>query len=273
MSQLVNAMPPELTELRAVSTANGGTALTTALGLISLGKAGWGADYVSITPRNFSENCKAARYLLNPYLHIVYTTDLLVSPGTNLSDGMQDGDTDDNNFTLWDTLANGCALYVGAAIPFLGCRVDMGTTVSDTATTEVTIKYWNGGSWVDTANSNGTESGNVAFAQDGDETWTVQAAWQKDSLLHTGETTRHEGPLATPLYWTRWEVNIAMKADMDIIAIQAINRATTYAELMVGQTVEVKMSDRELASVQGITSAGTANLVVNVGTLIGSEFE
>ena len=273
MAQLVNSMPPELTELRAASTASGGTALTTTAALTCPGYAGWGGDYMSITPSNFA-GCNVVRWALNPYLHIIYTTDLLVSPPANLSDGMQDGDTDDNNFTLWDTLANGCALYVGARVPFRGVKVDVGTTANDTGSTEVTIKYWNGGSWADTGNSNGTESGNVAFAQDGDETWTLaNLGWQKDSLLRIGETSRSGGPLGTPLYWTRWEVNIAMKADMDIISILAYNRSTKYAEYMEGQKVEVKMSPREVGCVEALTDVNTANLLVNVGTLVGSEFE
>jgi hypothetical protein len=55
--------------------------------------------------------------------------------------------------------------------------------------------------------------------------------------------------------------------------MQALNRVTTYAELLEGQAVEVKTSNRQLACVEALTDAGTANLVVNVGTLVGSEFE
>ena len=273
MSQLVNSMPPELTELRAASTASGGTALTTTAGFTCPGYAGWGGDYLSITPHKF-DGCTVVRYTLNPYLHIVYTTDLLVGVVTDLSDAMQDGDTDDNNFAAWDTLANGTALYVGARVPFSGCKVDMGTTVNNVATSDLTIKYWNGGSWVTTSNSDGTESGNVAFAQDGDETWTLaNLSWQKDSLLHIKETTRTDRSFGTPMYWTRWETDKAMLANMDIISILPYGRATTYAEYIEGQTVNLKVSDREIGSIEALTDAGTAKLIVNVGTLVGSEFE
>ena len=66
MPQKVKAqvIPALLSELRAASTASGGTALTTTLAHITIP---WGTDYLSITPRNFAE-CAVVRYLLNPYL-------------------------------------------------------------------------------------------------------------------------------------------------------------------------------------------------------------
>lgn len=272
MTQLVNSMPPEITELRGVSTANGGTALTTTLGLISLGAAGWGADYVNITPRNFSENCKAARYLLNPYLTIVTTWDAGVS-FVDISDEMQDGDTTDYQLDDFPITGTGY-FYVGAALPFLGVRVDIGSTNNDDAAA-LTVKYPLGGVWTDISDTDGTDVGpGDSFKQDGDVVWTVPTGWQKLSLKAMGDTLPSNFPnLHRPMYWTRWEWAAALDGSCDVAGMQAINRSTAYSECIVGQPANLKMSDRELASVQAITSAGTANLIVNVGTLIGSEFE
>ena len=277
MTQTVNIIPVELTELRSVSTANGGTALTTALAHISLGAAGWGADYVSITPRNFSENCKAARVLLNPYLTIFATWDAGISI-VDISDEMQDGDTTD--YVLDDFPITGTGfIYVGAALPFSGVAVTLGDKNDDAAA--LTVKYWKPAGWTDIGASDGTDVGpGDSFKQDGSVTWTIPATWQAASLKTAGDTLPdgRSGIDSAPnlyreMYWTRWEWAAALDGGVDVRTMQALNRATTYAELLEGQNLEVKLSDRELASVQGITSAGTANLIVNVGTLIGSEFE
>jgi len=270
MSQLVRVLPEHLFELRAASTASGGTALTTTAGLISIP---FGSDYLSVTGRNFAE-AVVVRWLLNPYLRIIYTTDLLTSPGvSDLSDEMQDGDDTDNNFLSWDTLANGHALYVGAEVPFRGCAVDIGTTPNAVAASVLTIKYWNGGAWVDTANSEDTTSGGICLAVDGNETWTIASAWKSASLVKTGDTLRTGDILSVPLYWTRWEVDKAMTANMDIIQLRALNRSTAYAEYIEGQTVEVGLQDRRVACIEALTNAGTANLVVNVGAQAADVFE
>jgi hypothetical protein len=263
-------LPEELTELRAVSTASGGTALTTTLSLISVGTAGWGADYLSITPRNFA-SCAVVRFLLNPYLTIFHTQDAGATV-TDLSDELQDGDTTSTAFTTFAITGTGY-LYAGAAVPFSGVSVDLGTNKNDTASV-ITVKYWNDtDAWADISDTDGTDVAGDSMKQSGDVTWTVPTIWQKTSLAEIGDTL----PTSTtnygvPMYWTRWEWSAALDT-VDIDVMQAINRVTTYAELLEGQTLELKLSDREIASVQALTDAGTANLVVNVGTLQGSEFE
>ena len=273
MPQIVRAtvLPEEITELRSVSTENGGTALTTTLGLISTGLAGWGADYLSITPRNFSQDCKAARVLLNPYLTIFATWNAGLTT-VDISDEMQDGDTTDYVLDDFPLTATGY-IYVGAKVPFSGVKVTLGTGGNDDATV-LTVKYWKSGGWTDISDTDGTKVGGDSMKQSGSVTWTVPAAWEKASLSAIGETLPTSARnYATPLYWTRWEWSAALDGDCDVAAMQAINRSTYYAELLAGQTLEAKMSDREIASVQALTSAGTANLIVNVGTLPGSEFE
>ena len=265
----VEARPASTLEQRAASTAGGGTSLSTTPALITIP---FGSTYMSLTPRDFL-TAIVAQYTLNPYLEIVHTTDLLVSASgfTHLSDEMQDGDTADNNFAVWDTLANGSALYVGSELPFRGVKVDIGTTPNAVASV-LTIKYWDAGAWTDIVNSEGTKTATECLSQDGDETWTVPSAWKKDSLYAIGETVRSDGPFRTPMYWTRWEVSAALTADMDIISILPYNRATTYAELLEGQVREMSLSDRQSSVIEALVDAGSGKLVVNVDAAI-KEFE
>jgi hypothetical protein len=274
MTQTVNIIPVELTELRAASTASGGTALSTTVAQIAAGTAGWGADYISLTPTNFSAACKAARVLLNPYLTIFYTKDAGVSVATTaiISDEMQDGDATDHALDDFPLTGTGY-IYVGARVPFSGVAITLGDGNDDA--TVITVKYWQAGiGWTDISDTDGTDVGGDSMKQNGSVTWTVPTTWGKKSLSNMGETLPNTVPkFYEALYWTRWEWSAALDASIDVRTMLAINRATTYAELIEGQTLEVKASDREIGNVQAITSAGTCNLIANVGTLIGSEFE
>ena len=271
--QTVNVIPVELTELRAASTASGGSALTSTLSHITLATPGFGADYMSITPRNFA-GCAVVRFLLNPHLSIFYTTDagVHIDNITDISDEMQDGDATDHALDDFPLTGTGY-IYVGASLPFRGVAITMGDKNDDA--TVLTVKYWNGTSWVDISATDGTDVGpGDSMKQDGSVTWTVPTNWAKTSLNAIGDTLPSDVThLGSRLLWTRWEWSAALDASIDVRTMLSLNRVTTYAELLEGQTVEVKMSDRELASVEALTNAGTANLVVNVGTLIGSEFE
>ena len=75
------------------------------------------------------------------------------------------------------------------------------------------------------------------------------------------------------MYWTRWEWAAALDADTDVAGMQALNRSTAYAEYIEGLTVEIGVLDKRLGCVEALTDAGEAKLLVNVGTLPGSEFD
>ena len=116
-------------ELRAASTAGGGTALTTTLGVTSIP---FGSSWMSISARNFS-GADVAQFILGPRLTIVVTTNALGTSGVHhtfptepttiaefptqeISDEMQDGDTEDFAMDAIDTAANNDFIYVGAHI-------------------------------------------------------------------------------------------------------------------------------------------------------------
>lgn len=282
--QKVAVMPAELNELRAASTASGGTALTTtATGaftplVLGMTPIPFGADYMSITPRNFA-GCSVARIVLNPFLTIFYTTDIGMTI-TDISDEMQDGDATDHALDGLPAAGTGY-MYVGARVPFRGVAVEIGTDANGTAS-ELTVNYWNGTSWADASDTDNTESGgNTSFAVDGTVFWTVPGNWAAASLRSIGTAlgtgaeynfTAASPQLYTTMYWTRWEWVTALDS-CDVVNMLALNRSTAYAEYLEGQTVELKVTPREVGNVQGITNAGTANLVINAGTLTGSEFE
>ena len=164
-------------------------------------------------------------------------------------------------------------MYVGAEVPFRGVSVEIGTDANGTGS-ELTVRYWNGEVWVDASDTDNTESGgNTSFAVDGTVLWTVPAIWTKDTLANIGDTLPETARnYHTPLYWTRWEWVTALDS-CDAINMLALNRSTAYAELLEGQTVEIGLQDRRVGCVQGITNAGTANLIVNVGAHAADEFE
>lgn len=266
MTQLVRTIPPELNELRAASTASGGTALTATLGQITLP---FGADYVSITPRALA-GAAVVKVALNPYLRVFYTRDAGGSI-TDISDEMQDGDATDHPLDDFPLTGTGF-IYVGARLPFRGVAITMGDKNDDA--TVLTVKYPLGKIWTDISDTDGTDVGGDSMKQDGSVTWTVPAGWTKTSLSVMGDTLPAYGNKFSEQYWTRWEWSAALDASIDVRTMLALNRSTAYAEYVDGQTVELMLNEgREVGNIEALTNAGTANLVVNVGTLVGSEFE
>lgn len=273
--------PAETLEQRAASTAGGGTALTTTLALISIPI---NSKYLSLTPRNFV-TAVVAQYILNPFLTIIATTDALggtiehgftdtIEPTSlsefqtqNISDEMQDGDTEDFDINSFDTAANDNFIYVGSPLPFRGVKVDLNNK-NDTASV-LTVNYWNGGAWADISASDGTDVGpGDTFKQDGDVTWTVPTAWVKASLLSIGDTTVQEPLFATGLYWTRWEVSVILDTTVDLVQMRPLNRSTAYSELLEGQEREMSLlGDKQFACVEALVDDGTGNLIVNVDAI------
>ena len=276
MSQVKTISAP-FEEIRAASTAGGGTALTTTLALITLPE---NADWVSCVAHNFV-GALVAKVAFNPWLTVIRTADLLASVGTDLSAELQDGDTTDVVMDAFDTLANGDALYVGSWLPFRGARVTVGSDPQNTAST-LTAKYWNGSGWVDLSATDGSASGGATFAITGNVTWTVPAAWRSASLQAIDDVSEiiaaaagafaanftPKAPYVAPLYWTRWEVSAATEATWNVVGLQPLNRSTLYSEYPEGFGVEmaVDAGSGGFSCVEALVDAGTGSLVVNVAT-------
>lgn len=263
-------------ELRGIGTS-AGTALTTGVTATAIPD---GSRHLYLIPRNFS-TAVVARVALNPYLAVLHTTNNLAPNATiDVSRKMQDGDTGTTLvLNSMDTAANGDYVYVGAWRKFRGARVIIGNTNSTSST--LTVKYWNGSAWVDISVTDGTDSGGATLAQTGNATWTVPAAWTAASLRDINSpviagAVNGQQPNGTfdmtdqRLYWTRWEVGTQIDSSVTVTGMLALSRSTAPFELTStvawSQGVKKEFSHDGVGCVEHYTDAGTLNLVINVTT-------
>jgi hypothetical protein len=252
-----------LGELRAASAAGGGTALSTTAGLISLP---FGSRHLFIEGRNYS-TAVVAKIALNPWLSIVKTTDALaaVANATDYSNQAQDGSTStDVTLSSLGTAAQLDFLYVGSHLPFRGAMIDI--DAANATASVITVKYRKSdNTWTDITATDGTDSAGASMGQDGNVTWTVPTDWIRARLGET-QTVGNGVPYAGhELYWTRWEFSGGLDSSTTLNSMRSLNRSTAYAELVSGRVIEeeVFVGLGGVASVEALTDAGTANLIVN----------
>lgn len=254
-------------EVRAASTAAGGTALTTTAVAIGLPE---GTRMITLTPRNFV-TAVVCQFCFNPYLLILKTTDALATLAalTEYSSEAQDADTATSvTLSSLDTAANLDFLYVGSHIPFRGVDIDIDAANGDNSV--LTVKYWDGDSWEDISDTDGTISTGKTMAVDGQVTWTMPSDWVADSLVDIGDASSAIGPHVgtQDIYWTRWEVSVVLDASVTLDHMLALNRSTAYAELPPGQAFQesISMAPGGVGCVEALVDAGTGNLIVNCAT-------
>ena len=254
-----------LGELRAASTAGGGTALTTTATYIQLPLNSY---HLFITPRNFS-TAVVAKIAINPWLVVLKTVDAMVTAPTDYSSAAQDADAStDVVLSSLSTLANGDFLLIGSHLPFRGCYLDVDSVNSNASV--LTVYYWNGTTWADITATDGTISpAGTTLGQDGLVNWTVPTAWVPAKLSAIYTSTPASPYTNNPLLWTRWVVNAALDAATTLNSLVAANRSTAYAELLSGQCLEerVKMGIEGVGCIEALTDAGTANLIVNTASV------
>jgi hypothetical protein len=232
-----------------------------------------GVHHLFICTRNFT-TAVVAQLAINPYLTVLLTTD----DGATVTDGsgaLQDASTATSlTLSSMSTAANADYLYVGSHIPFRGVNVDVGNT-NGTASV-LTVKYWKTDStWATITATDGTASAGATLAQDGNVTWTVPTDWFKARLVDTTSPRPANVVGSTaPLYWTRWEVSVALDSSVTVLAMNAMNRSTAYFELVSEQVLEQRVSKGPggMGCIEAKTDAGTANLIVNVAAGSGSQF-
>lgn len=248
-----------LGESRAMSTAGGGTALTTTAVRIAIDR---GVKNLGLIPRNFA-GATVVQWLTCPWLTILKTTDAHLT-FTDYSLEAQDNSVATSiTLSSLDTLANGDALYVGSHIPFAGVHVDVDAANGNASV--LTVDYWNGTAWTDISATDGSASGGATFAVDGSITWTVPTAWSTARLVAAVPATgNHEG-LGGELFWTRFSVSAALDASTTLDHMLALPRNTTYSELIesIGREFAVTIGPNGISAIQAKTDAGTANLIVN----------
>ncbi len=256
-------------EIRAASTASGGTALTTTATNIQLPN---GSYHAYITPRNFA-TAVVAKFSFNPWLVVLKTTDNMVTV-TDYSEYAQDADAATVvDVSLLSTLANGDFLLVGSHLPFRGVYIDI-SAANTLGTATTSVYYWNGSAWVDLSATDGTNS-TMTFAVDGLVYWTIPAAWVAGKLSTIYPITPQTNYTNLNYFWTRWSVSAALTdTGVTFSSMTSANRSTAYAELLSGQPFEERIN-RGLGGVgciEALTNAGTANLVVNVATVRDGKF-
>lgn len=260
-----------LGEIQAISTADGGTALTTTAGHIqfpAISEAGKTMNgHIFITPRNFA-TAVVAKFKLNPWLTVLKTTDAMATVPTDYSLAAQDAATGtDVTLSSLDTVANGDWVLIGSHEKFRGFYCDVDGTNS-TASVTATVSEWRG-SWVDSSDTDGT-SGSTALDQDGLIYWTPSTTWQKVSfrtLYPQITATNYYSDI--PMYWVRYEVDKAIDSSVTLNSLVSANRDTHYAELVLMQKLEERINwgFGGFGNIEALTNAGTASLIVNVATI------
>lgn len=259
-----------LGEERALTTADGGTSLTSAAGYIqfpALSKPGDSKQgHLMFTPRNFASSATVVQVTLNPWLTILKTTNSMATRPTDYSIEAQDASTGTSVVmgTL-DTVANGDWVLVGSHIPFGGFYVDV-DSVNSVASVTVTISYWNGSAWTDTSDSDGTSAA-THLAKDGAVTWTPSSLWIPSALSSIYQNITFDAYYKDiPMYWVRWEVNLAVGTAVTLDSVTSINRSSAIPEFLSGQEKEqkIKWGWGGYGCIAALTDTGTASLIANL---------
>lgn len=279
LRQASDSFPGALSEARAASSAGGGTSLSTTASIVGFPN---GTSHVAIVARNFS-TAVVVKFALNPYLHILKSTDKLATVTSYSKVGQQNPASTGVVIDGLDTLANGNAMFIGAATPFRGLAVTMSASVNAVAAT-LLAEYWNGSAWVTLSATDGTANAGATFGKTGNITWTVPTAWAATLLpntknpvvspvtaLNAEQYIQGAKGVTLPLYWTRLSVSAALTAGTTANTIFSLNRSTTYAEMVADSLLQfrtpVKGVDLNAVScVEALTDAGTASLIVNCYT-------
>jgi hypothetical protein len=222
------------------SVAAAGLALSTTAAFAPLPD---GVQQLLLECRNYS-TAVVALLKLNPYLVVLKTQDSLAT-ATDYSKNAQDGSAaTDVTLSSQGTAAQGDFLYVGSHLPFRGVAVDVA-------------------------------SAGAAIAVDGNVTWTVPTDWIPCQLMvdSAGSAVPHR---LADLYWTRWEVSVALDSSTTLNSMYAMSRNKTTAglQLVSGRVFALNVTKDVggIGCIEGITDAGTANLLVNAATVTGQGF-
>jgi hypothetical protein len=200
-----------------LSTAAGGTAITSTEKGLQIAP---GMQYLELITRNYASSAVVMAVGMSPWLTVIRTTNSLIDGNTVYDEEAQYVGSSVITLSDQSTAGNGDFFYVGAERPFKGVIVDV--TATNSASTIITVKYWNGSAWADISDTDGTISGGVSLAQDGIINWSVPAAWAKTTLKASGDTSLTSSAEALRnLYWTRWEWSVALDSSVTLTSLIA----------------------------------------------------
>ena len=253
-------------ETRGIHTTAGGMALQVdAAAVLRTVPIPNGTRELEFSIRNAQSSAKSVLWAVNPSLIVLHTADALATAPTDATNKMRDGIA--ANVLVLDSLGAGTPafIYVGAKIPFGGVAVNV-TAVNGTSSV-LTVKYWNGSAWADISDTDGTIDSGETLAVDGNVTWTIPTSWTKKGLKDIGDTSINTFPYATEeLYWTRWEVSVALDSEVEITGMHALSRNTYFSEIFFDDTKKIAVNSSDLTgntSFEAKTNAGTGNMIIN----------
>jgi len=117
-------------------------------------------------------------------------------------------DGTDTNVMPLDSLATDSELYVGFDERAQGIVIRMAPDHINSDATVVTVKYWDGDSWVSVGELvDGTSNGTDSLAQTGMIQWDGDSFREIKSVL---------GGLRTPYFWYQLSWSVALDADVDV---------------------------------------------------------
>lgn len=239
-----------------------------------------GTKHISLLPRNFA-TAVVARAAYTPYGVFLKTHDALLTPPTNYTEVAQDGSVATSiTLSSLPTLANGGALWVGAAVRYRAAHIDVDAV--NATTSNLTVHYPAEGTLTltDISDTDNTDTG-ASLAQDGTVTWTVPAGtlWTPTTLREiaaanaiaiTGTRFAYD---EDKLFWTRWTWNAAMDSATTLDHMLLLNESTAYFEWPVGlakvERVHMGLGRNGVSGLELLTDAGTGNLLVNCAALDG----
>ncbi len=231
------------TKTQAITGTEGGVAITSAtilrLPIAAHGKL-IGPGTLVIVGRNYS-TAVVMQVQINPRLTILVTTDGLVANLSDVSDGLQSGTAAQVELDSHPAVQDKGFIYVCTSKPIGGLDVDMdGSHVNATASV-MTVRFWNGSSWTDITDTDGTANTGDTFGKDGEITWTTPTTHVKTNLFITGDAllknweNNHANKrlLNRFGYWYRIEVSVALDSDtiVDQILSMADSRETPSEQI------------------------------------------
>lgn len=249
-------------ETRAISTAGGGTALSTTASYVHLTP---GTDALQMLTRNFS-TAVVAKLGFCPWLVVLKTSDAFAAAAnvTEYSSAAQDGDAaTDVVLSSLDTLANGDSVWIGSHLPFAGLQADV-DAANGTANT-IAAHYYDGATMTTLSPTDGTASGGASLAVDGAITWTVPADWAKAKLRALASIAVPVPYADDDMYWVRLSWSAALDSSTTLNSLIALPRSTAYQEIPVDSELALRVTRGQggISAIRALTDAGTGNLIVN----------
>lgn len=279
---------PRPTEGRTISTAGGGTSLSTTLALMEIAKNGktMGPGTLTLTPRNGAGGALVVKFAVTPRLSILFSNDALAALPVDLSPNAQDGSGSTTCAVGGLVPAPVGYIYIGAPAEFRCIQVGTPGTANATASV-MTAEYWNGTAWTALTITDGTTSGGATFAVAGNITFTVPTDWTPARLVDIASHQAAAAPIDNNAFegsqdvtsvismmkftflWIRLKVSVAIDAGTTVPSMVAMARSTAYSEMLL--TEEVAISDPNfnslptgIGAVEALVDQGTASLIVEM---------